>query len=474
MARTQYDMAIIGGGSGGLTAARIATSLGANVLLLDKERLGGDCLNYGCVPSKSLIHVARVVQQAREAAKLGLEPANLGIDMAKVSRFIHGVIERVAENEKVYSEGATVRFGKVVFRSPTELNLNGEIVTCRSTLIATGSHPFIPEIERLEETGYLTNESVFDLLRLPSSIIVVGAGPVGVELSQAFERLGAKVTLIQGSNRILPKEDPEVSDALAEVFRAENIDVVTNARLIKAGRNGEKKVATVQQDDKLLTFEADEILLAVGRHPNVEGLNLEAADVKYDSKGIKVDETLQTSASNIFAIGDVIGGYLFTHVAAYQAGIAVRNALIPLGKKKVDYRVVPWCTFTDPEVAHVGLTPDEAMKEYDPIRIVKFPYAEIDRAETLAETTGFIKLLLGGKKEKIVGAHMIGVHAGELLGEMALAMQHNLSLDDILDTIHAYPTLSTGIQQIVFEAYLEGPTAASNRKIVRTVLGLRG
>ncbi len=474
MARAQYDMAIIGGGSGGLTAARIATSLGANVLLLDKERLGGDCLNYGCVPSKSLIHVARVVQQAKDAAKLGLAPANLGVDMAKVTQYIHGVIERVAAGEKVYSEGATVQFGKVVFRSPTELSLNGETVTCRSTLIATGSHPFVPKMEGLEETGYLTNESVFDLLHLPGSIIVVGAGPVGVELGQAFGRLGVKVTLIQGPDRILPKEDPEVSATLAEVFNAESINVVSNARMIKAGRNGEKKVVTAQQGDQLLAFEADEILLATGRRPNVDDLNLEGAGVKYDSKGIKVDETLQTSASNIFAIGDVIGGYLFTHVAAYQAGVAVRNALIPVGKKKVDYRVVPWCTFTNPEVAHVGMTPDEAKKEYDPIRIVKFPYAEIDRAQTVAETTGFIKLVLGGKKEKIVGAHMIGVHAGELLGEMALAMQHNLSLDDILDTIHAYPTLNTGTQQAVFEAYLEGPTAASNRKIVRTVLGLRG
>lgn len=473
MARKQYDIAIIGGGSGGLTAARIAISLGARVLLIDKERLGGDCLNYGCVPSKSLIHVARVVQQARDAAKLGLEPTNLGIDMAKVSQYIHGVIGRVAENEKVYSEGAAVRFGKVAFRSPNELSLNAETVTCRSILIATGSHPFVPQIEGLKEIGYLTNESAFDLLHLLGSIIIVGGGPVGVELGQAFERLGTKVTIIQGPDRILPKEDPEVSATLTEVFKAEGINVVTNARFIKAECNGKKKVVTAQQDDKLLTFEADEILLAVGRRPNVDDLDLEVADVKYDSKGIKVNEILQTSASNIFAIGDVIGGYLFTHVAAYQAGVAVRNALIPVGKKKVDYRVVPWCTFTDPEVAHVGLTPDEAKKAYDPVRVVKFPYAEIDRAQTVAETVGFIKLVLGGKKEKIVGAHMIGVHAGELLGEMALAMQHNLSLEDILDTIHAYPTLNTGIQQAVFEAYLQGPTTASNRKIVRTVLSLR-
>src|SRR5437899_9240266 len=211
-----------------------------------------------------------------------------------------------------------------------------------------------------------------------------------------------------------------------------------------------------RQGDSMLTFEADEILLALGRQPNVEGLNLEAAGIKSDNRGIKVDDYLQTSASNILAIGDVIGGYLFTHVAVYQAGVAVRNALVPIGKKKVNYRVVPWCTFTDPEAARVGLTPDEAGERYKHVRVVNFPWADIDRAQAESETTGFIKFVLAGKKEEIVGAHMIGAHAGELLGEMSLVMQHHLTINDILDTIHAYPTINTGIQQTAFEAYLHG------------------
>ena len=470
----KYDMAIIGGGSGGLTAARVATVLGANVLLVDKERLGGDCLNYGCVPSKSLIHVARIVQKARESASLGIMTANLSVNMAKVSEYVQGVIDRVAEGEKVYTEGVTVKFGQITFKSATELVLNGEIFTSRNTLIATGSRPVMPRLEGLEEVGYLTNESVFDLMNLPSSIVIVGGGPVGVELSQAFERLGAKVTIIQEQERILPREDPEVSEAVARVLSSEGIDIVTNARFVKAGRSGNKKVVTATQGAQLLNFEADEIVLAVGRQPNIEGLNLEAAGIKYDKNGIKVDDYLQTSASNILAIGDVIGGYLFTHVAVYQAGVAVRNALVPVGKKKVDYRVVPWCTFTDPEAARVGLTPEDAEKQYKQVRIVKFPWAEIDRAQAENETTGFIKLVLAGKKDEIVGAHMVGARAGEMLGEMALAMQHNLTLNDILGTIHVYPTMNTGIQQAVFEAYLEGAAAASNRKIVRTVLSLRG
>jgi len=470
----KYDMAIIGGGSGGLTAARVATVLGANVLLVDKERLGGDCLNYGCVPSKSLIHVVRVVQKARESASLGLMSANLSVNMAKVSEYVQGVIDRVAEGEKVYTEGVTVKFGQITFKSATELVLNGEIFTSRNTLIATGSRPVMPRVEGLEEVGYLTNESVFDLMNLPSSIVIVGGGPVGVELSQAFERLGAKVTIIQEQERILPREDPEVSESVARVLISEGIDIITNARFVKAGRSGNKKVVTATQGAQLLNFEADEIVLAVGRQPNIEGLNLEAAGIKYDKNGIKVDDYLQTSASNILAIGDVIGGYLFTHVAVYQAGVAVRNALVPVGKKKVDYRVVPWCTFTDPEAARVGLTPEDAEKQYKQVRIVKFPWAEIDRAQAENETTGFIKLVLAGKKDEIVGAHMVGARAGEMLGEIALAMQHNLTLNDILGTIHVYPTMNTGIQQAVFEAYLEGAAAASNRKIVRTVLSLRG
>jgi dihydrolipoamide dehydrogenase len=473
MTRTHYDLTTIGGGSGGLTAARLAASLGARVLLIDKERLGGDCLNYGCVPSKSLIHVAQVVHQAQNAAKLGLMPTNVAIDLAKINNYIQEVIGHVSESEKVYSEGITVKFGKVSFNSATELTLNGEKFTSRSSLIATGSRPLVPQIESLEDTGYLTNEHVFNLKQLPASQVVIGGGPIGVELGQAFQRLGVNVTIIEGLDRILPREDPEVSTALAEVLRSEGINIVTNAIFVNARCDGNQKVVTAKQGEQLLNFYADEILLTLGRRPNVEGLHLEEAGVTFDSKGIKVNEHLQTSAPNIFAIGDVIGGYLFTHVAAYQAGVAVRNALVPLGKKKVDYRVVPWCTFTDPEAARVGLTPDEASKQHKLVRIVKFPWADIDRAQAESETVGFIKLVLAGKKEEIVGAHMVGARAGELLGEMALAMRHHLALNDILNTIHAYPTMSTGIQQTAFEAYLHGASANSNRKIVRTILKLR-
>ena len=474
MTRTQYDMTIIGGGSGGLTAARIAASLGANVLLIDKEKLGGDCLHHGCVPSKSLLHVARIVRQAQEVMGFGLNAAHMDIDMARVSAYVQGVIERVGEAEKVYIENVTVKFGKVSFLSPTELLLNGEMITSRTTLIATGSRPAIPNIEGLEEAGYYTNNDLFDLKHLPASLLVLGGGPVGVEMGQAFARLGSQVTLITRAKRILPREDADASTTLAQVLTAEGIQLFTEAIPFKVEHSGDKKVVTVQRGEEQQIFEADKLLIALGRQPNIEELGLDAANIRYDNKGIKVDKYLQTSAPNIYALGDVIGGYLFTHVAAHQAGVAVRNALVPISKKKVDYRAVPWCTFTEPEVARVGLTYEEAKQQHKNIRIAMFPFAEVDRAQAENETTGFIKLILTGNKEEIVGAHIVGLHAGELLGEMTLAIQHNMTIDDIYTTIHAYPTMATGIQQATFEAYLSSDAAANNRNSVRALLKLRG
>jgi pyruvate/2-oxoglutarate dehydrogenase complex dihydrolipoamide dehydrogenase (E3) component len=473
MPHFDYDLTIIGGGSGGLTAARVATALGARVLLIDKQQLGGDCLHYGCVPSKSLIHIARTLHHMQHATEIGLTCRDIHIDIPKISAYVQRVIQQVSAAEQVYTEGVTVKFGHIAFKSPTELQLNNERITTRNTLIATGSHPFVPPIEGLTATGYLTNEDVFDLQALPESLIIAGGGPIGVELAQALARLGTNVTIIQGPARILPKEEPEVSATISKVLRAEGITIIPNTRFIGAERRDKKKVIIARQNETTLTFEADELLLALGRQPNVATLNLDAAQVAYDSKGIKVNKYLQTSTPNILAIGDVIGGYLFTHVAAYQAGIAVQNALLPIYKKKVDYRVVPWCTFTDPEAARVGLTRAEAEQQYKEIREEYFPWSEIDRAQAEHETIGFIKLILTGRKDEIVGAHLVGAGAGELLGELSLAIQHHMTLNDIFHTIHPYPTITTGLQQAAFEAYLKGRQASSNRKIVETVLKLR-
>nr|WP_236022791.1 NAD(P)/FAD-dependent oxidoreductase [Dictyobacter formicarum] len=314
---------------------------------------------------------------------------------------------RQAEN--AYVEGVTVLFGTVSFLSPTTLLVNDEEITTHTTVIATGSRPAVPDIEGLAAVGYWTNEDVFQLTALPPSIIVAGGGPVGVELGQALGRLGVQVTLLQGPVRILPKEDPEVSAALASVLVSGGIRLETSARVVKVYRRDSRKVVVAQQGDRQVTFEADEILLALGRQPNGESLNVEAAGVAYDARGINVNAYLQTANNAIYACGDVIGGYRFTHVAAYQAGVAVRNALLPVGKKKVDYRVVPWCTFTDPEVARVGLTIEQARRQYRQARVVTFPWAEIDRAQTEDEPLGLLQFVLTGKQDEIVGAHLVAL-----------------------------------------------------------------
>jgi pyruvate/2-oxoglutarate dehydrogenase complex dihydrolipoamide dehydrogenase (E3) component len=472
MAQSDYDITIIGGGSGGLTAARIAASLGANTLLIDKERLGGDCLYTGCIPSKSLLHIARVAHSLKDASDLGYFSAQPRIDMAKVAASIQNVIGHVRDEEDVYVKDVTVKFGTVTFTSPMTLLLNDETIISRKTIIATGSHPTLPAIKGLADVGYLTNETVFQLTTLPRSLIIVGGGPVGVELGQALARLGVNVTLLQGPTHLLPKEDPEVSETIANVLLAEGITLALHTRAIEVSRQGDSKFLLATQDDQSVVFEADEILIASGRQPNVGNLNLEAAGVRYTDKGIQVNEYLQTEAGTIFAIGDVVGGYLFTHVAAAQASIAVRNALLSIGKKKIDYRVVPWCIFTDPEVARVGLTPDQAKKEHAHTRIVTVPLKAVDRAQTEHATTGFIKFVLAGKKDEIVGAHLVGIHAGESLGEIALAMQHHMTISSILATVHPYPTYSTGVQQAAFEAYLSSAGARTNRIVINTMLRL--
>jgi pyruvate/2-oxoglutarate dehydrogenase complex dihydrolipoamide dehydrogenase (E3) component len=272
----------------------------------------------------------------------------------------------------------------------------------------------------------------------------------------------------------LPKEDPEVSETISHVLEREGIRIETGARVQRLSRQGNKKVAEARQGEQTLRIEADEVLLALGRAPNVEGLNLEAARVAYDQHGIQTNVYLQTTAANISAIGDVIGGHLFTHIAAYQAGVAVRNLLVPIGRKKVNYTVLPWVTFTDPEAARVGLTEDEALQQGQRFRVIRFPWHAIDRAQTDGSLDGFIKLIVSEKSDTILGAHLVGSRAGELLGELTLAMQHHLSSQDILATIHAYPTLSTGVQQTAFEAYLKSAALSSARRIIRPLLSWRG
>jgi pyruvate/2-oxoglutarate dehydrogenase complex dihydrolipoamide dehydrogenase (E3) component len=468
-----YDLTILGGGSGGLIAARLSAALGARTLLIEKERLGGECLHSGCVPSKSLLHVARLHHQTHSLQPFVQTPITWDLSMPQVAAFLGGVIDQVREIEQNAVEGVTVRLGAAVFQSPTTVLLDGERISSRAFLIATGSRPALPVLPGLAEVGYLTNETVFDLTRLPSSLVVIGGGPVGCELGQAFARLGTAVTLIQRAERLLPREDPEVSRTVEAALAADGVQIHTAAEVRCVRGAGNQKSLVVWHSQQEFSIEAEELLLAVGRRPNVEGLRLDAAGVVVGEHGIVVSESLRTSVPHIFAVGDVVGRYHFSHVAAAQAAVAVRNALLPWGSSRFDERVIPWCTFTDPEAARVGLLPSEAHQRYRRVRVVTLPYAQIDRALTDQEAVGFLKLVLEGPREEIVGAHLVGAHAGELLGELTLAIQLRLPLSTFRSTIHPYPTLSTGLQQLAFEAYLQGKQIHRHRRIIQTVLGLR-
>jgi pyruvate/2-oxoglutarate dehydrogenase complex dihydrolipoamide dehydrogenase (E3) component len=469
-----YDLVVIGGGSGGLVAARLAHSFGAKVALVDKERLGGDCLYAGCVPSKTLIHIAKVSHQLRCAAAEPGQALGADIDLAytgdmrPMTSAIAGVIKEIAVQEQVYVQGVDVHFGLPTFINSHTLQIAGTVLTSKRFIIATGSSPDVPALPGLTKGQYLTNQDVFTLDQLPSSLIILGGGPLGCELGQAFARLGSQVTILQRASRLLPKEDPAVSEAVQAALEGDGVQVHLSAQPEQVVHtSGRQSIAYSQAERGSSTAAGDAVLVAVGRIPNIADLGLELAGVRTTSTGITVNRRLRTSAQHIYAIGDVIGGYRFSHVAAAQASVAVRNALLPriLGRD-MRYDVIPWVTFTDPEAARIGLTEAQARGQLgDTVRVQVFPMADVDRAQTEQATAGFIKLVVA-KNDTIVGAHIVSAHAAEMLAEIAFAMRHHMNLSDLVATIHAYPTYATGIQQAAFEAYLSGRSFARARSIV--------
>ena len=445
----KYDVIVIGGGAAGLTAATGSVKFGLKVALIEKEKLGGDCLYYGCVPSKTLIRSAKILSLIRRANEFGIDNTNVSFDFERVMGHVWDVIKKVGEHddpERFKKIGIDVIFGEPKFISNTELEINGKRIKGKKFVISTGSRSSTPNIKGLKETGFLTNVDIFNLKTLPQSMIVIGAGPIGMEMAQAFARFGTDVTVIEMENRILPKEDLDISKTLESCLMKEGIRFSTGTVVKSVGTEDTKKIVYCTKDGREMVFRATDILLAAGRTPNVEGLNLEAPGVEYDNKGIKVDKNLRTTAKNIWACGDVVGPYLFTHMAEYQAGIVLRNALFKLSTK-VDYSVVPWATFTDPEVAHIGITEAEAIEKDMSFSVYKHNYSDVDRASTDIEGQGFIKIVTTGWSGKIIGAHIVGPNAGELIHELILAIRKGLTVKEISSTIHVYPTLALGTRQ---------------------------
>jgi pyruvate/2-oxoglutarate dehydrogenase complex dihydrolipoamide dehydrogenase (E3) component len=443
-----YDLAIIGAGSAGLTAARLARFFAKRVALIDKDRLGGDCLHYGCVPSKALIKASRVAHEAATAHRWGLSAQRLDNGIAAVNARVSQAVTEIGklDDADILSElGVDVLLGGATFRDPHTLRVEDRDITAKFVLIASGSRPAVPDIEGLAEVGYLTNEDVFDLTDLPGRLAVIGGGPVGVELAQALHRLGSTVTVLHNGPHLIPRDDTDMIEALQRQFTAEGIDVRLDTRIRAARREGGDVVVTLDPDE----LRVDAILCAVGRVPNVESLGLDAAGVSTNDRGIAVNDLLQTNQSHIYAVGDVTGGPAFTHYAGHQAAHAVRNIFVPV-KAKFSPGHLPWVTFTDPEIAHVGRTETEIRAAGDTCEIVRFPYSHNERAVTDAETVGLMKFLIDGKR-RLLGAHIAGQCAGEMINELTLAMNNDLTVDAIIGSIHAYPTYSFAIPIALYD-----------------------
>jgi len=442
-ALTKADVCVLGAGSAGLSVAAGAAQLGQKVVLIEKGEMGGDCLNYGCVPSKALIAAAKHAHAMRTGAAFGVAPAEPQVDFAQVKAHVRGVIDAIApidSQERFEGLGVDVIRAPGRFTDARTVEAGGRRVTARYFVVATGSTPATPPIPGLDTVPYLTNETLFDLDQAPGSLLIIGGGPIGVEMAQAHRRLGADVTVIE-AGAALGRDDPELAAVATGRLRSEGVRIIENARVVLLARvgSGDEVEATVEGADGRRTLRARKLLVAAGRRPTVEGLNLEAAGVEHSARGISVDRRLRTANKRIYAIGDVAGGRQFTHVAGYHASVFIRNALFKLPTPNRE-DLAPWVTYTDPELAQVGLTEAQARAKHgDKVRVARWELAENDRAQAERDTAGFIKAVID-KSGRILGASIVGAHAGELINPWVLALSQNMKLTAFSGYVAPYPT----------------------------------
>jgi len=460
------DICVIGAGSGGLSVAAAAAAFGRKVVLIERHKMGGDCLNYGCVPSKALLAAGKRAQAMRTASTFGIAGVDPEIDMHAVHDHVHGVIAAIEPNDSVERfTGLGVRViqasGRFVDKSTV---VAGEYrIKARRFVIASGSTPLVPPIPGLDSVPYFTNETIFDNQERLHDLIVIGAGPIGLELAQAHSRLGSRVTVLEAA-KALGKDDPELAKVVLERLAAEGIRVHEGTMVERVeGGLGRVRVHAAAGDETQV-FEGTHLLVAVGRKATTADLGLEAARIRYDGKGIRVNAGLRTSNRRVYAIGDVAGGLQFTHVANYHAGIVIRRALFRL-PAKADNRIVPWVTFTEPELAHVGLSEAEAAKAVGKFNVLRWPYHENDRAQAERETEGHIKVITA-KNGRILGATIVGAEAGELIGMWALAISQKMKIKEMIGCISPYPTLSEINKRVAYRYYATAPSSPLVRKVI--------
>jgi len=462
------DLCVIGAGSGGLSVAAAAAQFGVDVVLIERGKMGGDCLNYGCVPSKSLIAAAKRAHMMRASGPFGIKPLEPAVDFDHVHDHIHEVIAAIEPNDSVERfEGLGVHVikGEARFRDKETVLADGREIKARRFVIATGSSPALPPIPGIERVPYFTNETIFDNKQKIDKLILVGGGPIGMELAHAFRRLGSEVAVLEAF-KPLAKEDPELAEVVLRQMEAEGVEVISDARVERFEPFGDRVQVLFAQGGQSYTIDGSHLLLATGRRPNIDKLNLDNAGVRHDRSGIKVDKGLRTSNRRIYAIGDVTGGLQFTHVANYHASVIIKNALFRL-PTKVNNDMLPRVTFTDPELAQVGLTEKEAREKHANVHVYRWPFSENDRAQAERATDGFLKVITT-KRGRVLGASMVGDHAGELIQMWSLAMHKKMKISALASIVSPYPTLSEINKRAAITFYL--PSLSS--PMIRRVIGL--
>ena len=457
------DLVVIGGGAGGLVVASVAAQLGLDVVLINREEaMGGDCLHYGCVPSKALLKSAAVAHTLSHADRWGLTPVDPQVDISKVNQAIKKAIDTIQvhdSRERFEALGCEVVTGEARFTGPAQVSVDGQHFEAKRFVIATGSSVFIPPIKGLDQVSYLTNEDMFSLPTLPGSMIVLGGGPVGVEMAQAYSQLGAQVTIVELAPRLISRMDEDASIILADVLTTDGVSIHLNSEVVEVSESGNVKQVTLKDGTSL---QAEALLVAIGRRALVDNLNLEKANVRYDAQGIKVDKKMRTTNKRIFACGDVTGEMPLTHVAELQAGIVIANMIFKL-PKKISYDVIPSVVYTQPEVAQVGATVEQckALKHGE---IYQFEISQLDRAVTDNAKAGIAKILTD--RGRIIGAHIIAPHAGELIHELALAVQEKMKVSKITSLVHAYPSYSQLNKRLAGQYYSDRLFSPMTKKIV--------